>query len=126
MGPSAWAMTSRWRRRRGPKASRSHTPPPKSAPPNRTYALSESASIAARMSESCTSGTSHLPRGIDASPFCRLGASDNLAVQQPRYDHAKEAIEKREEDERDDEPRDRRNRVSCSKHSIDDPRLASY
>ena len=36
IGPIAWAMTSRCRPRRGPRASRSHTPPPKSAPPSST------------------------------------------------------------------------------------------
>ena len=33
-GPIASAMSSRWRSWRGPRASRSHTPPPKSAPPS--------------------------------------------------------------------------------------------
>ena len=32
MGPMAWTIVSRWARCRGPLASMSHTPPPKSAP----------------------------------------------------------------------------------------------
>jgi hypothetical protein len=36
MGPMAWAMSSLWAGPRGPRLSRSHTPPPKSAPPEST------------------------------------------------------------------------------------------
>src|SRR5215213_5812917 len=119
-------MTSRCRRRRGPEASRSHTPPPKSAPPNRTYAFSENPRTAARTSESRTSTTGHLRWRVDPRPLCRLGATDDLAVEQPCYDDTKEAVEKCKDQEWHQEPRHRCHRVGCSKEAIDDPWLPSH
>src|SRR3569832_2146402 len=52
IGPIACAMRSRCCCRRGPDASRSHTPPPKSAPPNSTYAFSATTMIQAATSAS--------------------------------------------------------------------------
>src|SRR5690349_4277205 len=52
IGPIAFATSSCCRFRRGPDASRSHTPPPKSAPPNSTYAFN-----ATTMTQAATSAS---------------------------------------------------------------------
>src|SRR6185436_9412967 len=106
----ACAMTSRCRFRRGPDASRSQTPPPKSAPANKTYALSDSASVAARTSGRFRSGTSH--RGdIHPTPFTGLGAADDLPVKQPGNNHAEKTVEQGEEQEGNDQARHGGHRV---------------
>src|SRR3954463_4076194 len=97
MGPIAWAITSRWRLRLGPDASRSHTPPPKSAPANRTYAFSDSASSAARISGRPTSGTADPRRPVAPPPVGRAGTPDDLAVEQPDNDDSEKAIEQGKE-----------------------------
>src|SRR3954452_8939905 len=106
----AWAITSRCRFLRGPDASRSQTPPPKSAPANNTYALSDSASTAARTSARSNSGTSD--RGdIHPAPFTGLGAADDLPVEQPCDNNAQKTVEQGEEQEGDDQARHRGHRV---------------
>src|SRR6476620_11860475 len=118
----AWAITSRCRFRRGPDASRSQTPPPKSAPANNTYALSESASTAARTSARSRSGTSD--RGeIHPAPFAGLGAADDLSVEQPGDNDAEKTVEQGEEQEGDDQARHRGDRVRGAEHALDDPGL---
>src|SRR3954470_11938908 len=100
MGPSAWEMTSRWRLRRGPDASRSHTPPPKSAPPNRMYPLSDRARHPATISARPSSTTGHPPRRVEPGPFDGLGTANDLAIKEPHHDDAEEAIEQGKEQER--------------------------
>src|SRR5580765_624651 len=124
IGPMAWLITSRWRSRRGPVASRSHTPPPKSAPPNSTYALRETAISPARITGSVMSdGTAHPSRRVHAAPFGGPRASDDLAVEQPGHHRAEEAVERGEAEERYDEARHRCHRVGRPEHAVDDPGL---
>src|SRR6266853_6735249 len=118
MGPRAWAMTSRWRARRGPVASRSHTPPPKSAPPNSMYPLSASPRHAATISARLSSGTGHPRRRVSPGPFDGLGAADDLTVQQPHHDDAQEAVEQAEEQERHHQARHRGHRVGGPEHAM--------
>src|SRR6266545_2170214 len=120
----AWLITSRWRSRRGPVASRSHTPPPKSAPPNSTYALSETAISPARISGSVMSeGTAQPHRHVHAAPLGVARAPDDLTVEQPGHDRAKEAVERGEAEERHDQARHRGHRVGRPEHAVDDPGL---
>src|SRR5437016_1457326 len=107
----AWLITSRCRSRRGPEASRSHTPPPKSAPASSTYALSESASSPAATSGSPTSATTDRLGCIYPAPFGRAGTPDDLTIEQPDHDDAEEAVEQREAQEGHDETGHRRHRV---------------
>src|SRR3954471_16772761 len=118
----AWAITSRCRFRRGPDASRSQTPPPKSAPANNTYALSDSASTAARTSARFNSGTSDTG-DIHPAPFTGFGAADDLPVQQPGDNYSEEAVQQGEEQEGNDQSWHRGHRVCGAQHSLDDPGL---
>src|SRR4051794_32782238 len=90
MGAMASEISDRCSFRRGPLASRSHTPPPKSAPPKRTYAVSETriapASTAASTFGVVASGM-RFPFGQPhAAPIRNRRALQDLAPHQP--DHA--------------------------------------
>src|SRR6266550_849796 len=122
----AWLITSRCRSRRGPEASRSHTPPPKSAPAKSTYALRESASIPARTSASVNSGTADTLGGVHPAPFGGTGAPDDLPIEEPDHDGAEEAVEQREAQEGHDETGHRRHRVGGAQGAVHDPGLASH
>src|SRR4051795_12605626 len=89
MGPMACAMRSRCCCRRGPEASRSHTPPPKSAPPNSTYVFNATTMIQA--------ATSARVRLI-VRPSSRRCA-DDLLTQQVHDNHAEEPVQQREDQE---------------------------
>src|SRR5437879_8154043 len=129
-GPIASATRAPCSRARGPRASRSHTPPPKSAPASNTYALSDTTTIPASRSASVISRfplpASRLAHGPHEPPdtLRHVRAAHDLTVQQPRHDRAEKAVEQREHDERHDEPRHRRHRVPGAHHAVNHPGLA--
>src|SRR6476661_764728 len=116
IGPMACAMRSRCCCRRGPEASRSHTPPPKSAPANSTYAFS-----ATTMIQAATSGSVRLIRQ-GSSRRC----AGDLLTQEVDDDRSQEQVQEREYQKRHHEPGHRGDGVGGSKHAIDDPGLSSY
>src|SRR6266508_2039597 len=116
----AWLISSRCRSRRGPEASRSHTPPPKSAPARSTYALRESASSPARISARVNSGTADTLGGVHPAPFAGTGAPDDLAIEEPDHYGAQEAVEQGEAQEGHDEPGHRRHRVGRAQGAVHD------
>src|SRR5678816_1003272 len=115
IGPMACATRSRCCCRRGPDASRSHTPPPKSAPPNSTYAFSATMTIQA--------ATSARVRFIVRwSPRRR---ADELLTQQVHDDRSQQHVQEREDQKRHHEPRHRRDGVGRSQHAVDHPWLSA-
>src|SRR5215208_3916166 len=126
MGPIAWAMTSRCRLRRGPEASMSQTPPPKSAPPKSTYALSDSARMAASASASWSSDTAHDGRCVNPGPVAGLGTAKDLAIEEPSHNHSQKAVQQREQQKRHHQAGHWSNRVGGAKHALDYPGLPSY
>src|SRR5687768_16186471 len=122
IGPMAPAMSARCRFQRGPPARRSHTPPPKSAPPSNTYALSETITAPARSAARVASGMLRRHQG-GRRALRKLGALDDLAAQEPHDCHRECEIQQSEHQERDHEPGHRRDGVRRAEHPLDDPRL---
>src|SRR5687768_11392043 len=102
-------MAARCSSRRGPRAKRSHTPPPKSAPPNSAYASTTTPAIAATVSAMRMSV-------VKCSILCE-------PQEQRAQRDAQEGVQHGKPDERREHVRHRRHRVACPHHAIDDPGL---
>src|ERR671911_2066061 len=85
--------------------------------------VSTKARMAASTSGRPTSGTAHDGGRIHPGPLAGLGTPNNLSVEEPGYDHAEEAVQQGEEQERNHQTRHRRYRVSGAKHALDNPGL---
>src|SRR5882724_6546445 len=118
MGAMASAMASRCSLARGPNASKSHIPPPKSAPPISAYTMSDSKMKMAMMTSSIG-----CPRWL---VWHSIGRLQELATQQKHNNDCQKDVNHGENDERHDHPAHWCHSFMGSHHTIHYPRLASH